>query len=241
MKKTIVSFLLLFFILPNYASNPDIIVTPEKCLVNSSVYVIFQWRVPYAVEDFNVTVFSDAIEFEESTLYYAGVAEDAKVFHIFEGKAIKPGNHTIKIQMKYFVNGVTVKKKFLANITILSLSEIATKNEVENVSEIDINNITILKNITENVSKNTSIMNSTNISNISINDNNVSLNKTNENVDITNSQENEDVNASNLCTNNETSAQSVQNTQNNSWLIYGIFGLVLGIAFGFVVMYLIKI
>jgi len=237
MKKIILYLLLLFFILPNYASNPDIIITPEKCLVNSSVYIIFQWRAPYAVENFNVTVFSDGIVFKNSTLYYAGVAEDVKILHIFEGKAIKPGIHTIKIQMEYFVNGVTVKKKFLDNITILSLSEITTKNEVENVSEIDINNITILKNITENTS-NTSMMNSTDIS---INDNNDGLNKTNANVNITNPQENKYRNLSNLCTNNETSLQSVQNTQDSSWIIYGIFGLVLGMVFGFVVMYIIKI
>ncbi|XRP96974.1 hypothetical protein ACO3UB_00210 [Methanocaldococcus sp. 16A] len=243
MKKIIISFLLLFFILPNYASNPEILITPEKCLVNNSVYVIFQWRAPYTVEDFNVTVSSDAVEFNNSTLHYAGVVEDARILHIFEGKAIKSGNHTIKILMKYFVDGITVKKKFLVNITILPLSKITTKNVIENVSGIN-HNITILKNITENISKNksTNIINSTNVSNISININ-VNSNKTNINDNTIKNTTDiiKNNGSSKLYVNNETSTENVQTTHYGSWLIYGIFGLVLGIVFGFVAMYLIKL
>ncbi|XRO76599.1 hypothetical protein ACO3VM_07435 [Methanocaldococcus sp. 10A] len=245
MRKIMISFLLLFFILPNYASNPEILITPEKCLVNNSVYVIFQWRAPYTVEDFNVTVSSDAVEFNNSTLHYAGVVEDAKILHIFKGKAIKPGNHTIKIQMKYFVDGITVKKKYIFNITILS--EIITKN-------IEIShNMTLLNNITENITecisenKSMSIINSTNASNILTNTTNT--NKTNSNK--TNINDNTIKNttldiiknngSSKLYVNNETSTKNVQTTHYGSWLIYGIFGLVLGIVFGFIVMYLIKL
>ncbi|XRO75357.1 hypothetical protein ACO3TA_00290 [Methanocaldococcus sp. 28A] len=245
MKKIIISLLLLFFILPIYASNPEILITPEKCLVNNSVYVIFQWRAPYTVEDFNVTVSSDAVEFNNSTLYYAGVVEDAKILHIFEGKAIKSGNHTIKIQMEYFVNGITVKRKFLFNITILPLFKITSKNVIENISEEINYNITILKNISGNISKN-NIINKKIVSNISIKNINISSNKTNiSNNNIKNSTQTINNGSSKLYTtnytNNETSTENVQSTNNGSWLIYGIFGLILGVIFGFIAMYLIKL
>ncbi|ACV24609.1 hypothetical protein [Methanocaldococcus fervens] len=219
MKKIIISilFALLFLLLPNYASNPDIIVAPEKCLVNDSVYVIFQWRAPYAVENFNITVYSDAIEFNESTLYYAGVAEDAKVFHIFKGRAVKPGNHTIKIQMSYIIEGISVKRKFLGNITIITLpiTEVEEKNVTLNKEEDKENKIL---NKTENITQQVNITTNTTISN-----------KTTNNIeDIINMQKNESV--------------TIQNNQGNiGSIIYGIFGLALGLAFGYVVMYLIKL
>ncbi|MEO2117656.1 MAG: hypothetical protein ABGW92_04535 [Methanocaldococcus sp.] len=249
MKKIILSLLLLFFITSNYATNPDIIVIPEKCLVNNSVYVIFQWRAPYNVEDFNVTVFSDAVVFKNSTLHYAGVAEDAKVFYIFEGKAIKSGNHTINVQMKYYINGVTIKKTFLENVTILLLPEITNKNVTNASSEI-YNNISTLKNVTNiftttniTISKNISKNISENISNIqisNISNNKLNLNKT-KNENLTNPNKNKKNNTSLHINNNETSTQGSQNTQNSGWLMYGIFGLILGIVFGFITIYLIKI
>jgi len=237
MKKIILSLLLLFFITSNYATNPDIMIIPEKCLVNNSVYVIFQWRAPYNVEDFNVTVSSDAVMFKNSTLHYAGVAEDAKVFYIFEGKAIKPGNHTIKVQMKYYIDGVTIKKTFLGNVTILLLPEITNKN-VTNASSEAHNNISTLKNITNtftttNISENISNIQISNISN-----NKLNLNKT-KNENLMNLNKNKKNNTS--INNNETSTQGSQNTQNSGWLMYGIFGLILGIVFGFITIYLIKI
>jgi hypothetical protein len=251
MKKFFLLLPLIFFLFAtNYASNPDIIIAPEKCLVNNSVYVIFQWRAPYAVEDFNVTVFSNAVKFENSTLHYAGVAGDAKVFHIFEGKAINPGNHTIKVQMKYFVDGVGVNKKFLFNVIILTLPEVTytnnTKNEeTENMSEIKLENITTSENITETFKNITTNITTVNTTSISINETNITLNETNKTENIWNIKNTNTTVSQEKITqksNDTSTTQTIENTQNiGNWLIYGILGLILGIVFGFIVMYIIKI
>ncbi|ADC69011.1 conserved hypothetical protein [Methanocaldococcus sp. FS406-22] len=247
MKKFFLLLPLIFFLFAtNYATNPDIIITPEKCLVNSSVYVIFQWRAPYAVEDFNVTVFSDAVEFENSTLHYAGVAEDAKVFHIFEGKAVKPGNHTIKVQMKYFVDGIDVNKEFLFNIIILTLPEVTypnnIKNETENISEIKLENTTTSENITKTFKNITTNITTVNTTNISINETNITLNETNKTENIKNTSTTTSQEKVTQKSNGTSTTQTVGNTQNTSnWLTYGILGLIIGIVFGFIVMYIIKI
>ncbi|GEM_PF-3362069 len=252
MKKMLLPILLSLFIflIPNYALSPEITVTPEKCLVNNTVYVIFQWRAPYNVEDFNVTVYSDAVLFKNSTLCYAGVAEDALIFHIFKGKAIKPGIHAINVQMSYFGNGIHKKEKYTLYVSILQ----PPKNNY--ITYKSNNNTSLLKNTTENITKR-NIINisklSKSIQNNSIpNSSNGKLNETNiTKAEInmskkTNLDNITNVNASKNITQkvSNTSTQTNENLkedENNNWLMYGIFGLVIGIIFGFVVMYIIKI
>ncbi|WP_064496539.1 hypothetical protein [Methanocaldococcus jannaschii] len=247
MKKVIIPLLisLFIFLIPNYALNPEIIVTPEKCLVNNSVYVIFQWRAPYNVEDFNVTVLSDAVVFKNSTLYYAGVAEDAKVFHIFEGEAVTPGNHTINVQMSYIIDGTLIKKKFLLNISILTLPEniYVSYNNTYNRDE---ENTSLLENITK-IFENTTNVTTPNSTNAIINETNITQNKTNisKNIDIGNITKANTTSQEKITQKfNNTSTQTIENVQKdkgNNWLMYGILGLIIGIVFGFVVMYIIKI
>ena len=238
-RKKLLLLLTLLLFTANYASNPEIIVVPEKCLINNSIYVIFQWRAPYTVENFNVTVSSDAVIFKNSTLYYAGVAEDAKILHIFEGKAVKCGNHTINVQMSYLVDKAHVKKTYTLNISIINIPE-----------KIIIKYIPL--NITQNTSKteNTTLqydnttVNITNTSTLNTSENmNTTINETNSKEEI-----NKSMNLTKTIENSSTSKISQNNsniktneTDNNDIITYGILGLILGIVFGFVVMYIIKL
>jgi len=238
-RKKLLLLLTLLLFTANYASNPEIIVVPEKCLINNSIYVIFQWRAPYTVENFNVTVSSDAVIFKNSTLYYAGVAEDAKILHIFEGKAVKCGNHTINVQISYLVDKAHVKKTYTLNISIINIPE-----------KIIIKYIPL--NITQNTSKteNTTLqydnttVNITNTSTLNTSENmNTTINETNSKEEI-----NKSMNLTKTIENSSTSKISQNNsniktneTDNNDIITYGILGLILGIVFGFVVMYIIKL
>ncbi|ACX72806.1 conserved hypothetical protein [Methanocaldococcus vulcanius M7] len=241
-RKKLLLILTLLLFTANYASNPEIIVVPEKCLVNNSIYVIFQWRAPYTVENFNVTVSSDAVVFKNSTLYYAGVAEDAKILHIFEGKAVKCGNHTINVQMSYLVNKAHVKKTYTLNISIINIPEkiiikYIPSNITENTSKTE--NTTLqytntttsnLTSLTLNTSENINATNKTN-SKEEVN------NTTNKSMNLTKAIEN--LTTSKISQN--SSIKTTNETDDNQLITYGILGLILGIIFGFVVVYIIKL
>ena len=222
-------FLLLLFLTLSllsviYASNPKITVVPEECLVNNSVYVIFQWKTPYAVEDFKVVVYSDVIDFENPILYYTGVTKDAEVFHIFKGKAIKPGNHTINVYMKYMFDGAYIKKKFEFNISILP--------KIQYVEKVKVVEKIIEKNVTPtNINKTVEVIN----------------NKTNvTTTPIIKKEENKTENTNNIKGSSESNQKNIApevSKELNSIFIevmYGIAGLVLGVVFGFVTMYVIR-
>jgi len=225
-------FLLLFLTLSLlsviYASDPKITVIPEECLINSSVYVIYQWEVPYAVEDFKLIVYSDAVDFENPTILYKGIAKDTEVFHIFKGKAIKPGNHTINVYMKYMVDGAYIKKKFAFNISILP--------KIQYVKEVKVVEKIVEKNVTStNINKTSVINNKTNI--------------TTEKTPIIKKEENKTEKNTNNIKKTEGSGDNQKNTApeitdelNDIFMdvMYGIAGLVLGVVFGFVTMYVIR-
>ena len=221
-------FLLLFLTLSLlsviYASNPKITVVPEECLVNNSVYVIYQWEAPYAVEDFKVIVYSDAVDFENPTILYKGIAKDTEVFHIFKGKAIKPGNHTINVYMKYMVDGAYIKKKFAFNISIL--------RKIQYVEEVKVVEKIIEKNVTStNINKTSVINNKTNI--------------TTEKTPIIKKEENKTDNIKKTESpgdNQKNTAPEITDELNDIFMdvMYGIAGLVLGVVFGFVTMYVIR-
>ncbi|NPA63266.1 MAG: hypothetical protein GXN95_06940 [Methanococci archaeon] len=238
-RKKLLLLLTLLLFTANYASNPEIIVVPEKCLINNSIYVIFQWRAPYTVENFNVTVSSDAVIFKNSTLYYAGVAEDAKILHIFEGKAVKCGNHTINVQMSYLVDKAHVKKTYTLNISIINIPEkIIIKyiplNITQNTSKTE-NTTLQYDNTTVNIT-NTSTLNTSENMNTTINETN-SKEEINKSMNLTKTIENSSI--SKISQNN--SNIKTNETDNNDIITYGILGLILGIVFGFVVMYIIKL
>ncbi|CAB3289534.1 conserved protein of unknown function [Methanocaldococcus lauensis] len=244
MKKIIFAFFFLIFLISeiSYALNtPEISIVPEKCLINDSVYVIFQWRTPYPIEDFNVTVYSDAIKFKNSTLHYAGVAEDVKIFYIFKGKAIKPGNHTIIVKMQYFGEGIYIKRTFLKKISILSLtinSNINLSTTTESKTNITvISNATINNIISNNVSNNIS-----NLGNVGLNTLNETKEVININISNKNQMENNSKNTSYVLKNNNSNTNiEYQQQQNDNILLYGILGLILGVLFGFFVIYIIKL
>jgi hypothetical protein len=224
MKKFFLPLLLLFFLLTiNFASKPDIIVVPEKCLINNSVYVIFQWRAPDTVDNFNVTVSSDAVEFENTSLCYAAVVEDSKIFHIFKGKAIKSGNHSIDVKMSYWIDGIRVKKKYELDISIIP--------KIVYVEKIKI----IEKIVEENVSMgiNSNISNKEQNSNVSVK-NTLNINPTiNKSFNtLTTSKE---INSSMATHHTDSHQNSIL-----SLLLYGVGGLILGVLFGFMVVYIIK-
>ncbi|WP_457613943.1 hypothetical protein [Methanocaldococcus sp.] len=238
-RKKLLLLLTLLLFTANYASNPEIIVVPEKCLINNSIYVIFQWRAPYTVENFNVTVSSDAVIFKNSTLYYAGVAEDAKILHIFEGKAVKCGNHTINVQMSYLVDKAHVKKTYTLNISIINIPEkIIIKYIPLNITQntLKTENTTLqYDNTTVNIT-NTSTLNTSENMNTTINETN-SKEEINKSMNLTKTIENSST--SKISQNN--SNIKTNETDNNDIITYGILGLILGIVFGFVVMYIIKL
>ena len=228
MKKLFLLFLALSLLSVIYASNPKITVVPKECLINNSVYVIYQWEVPYAVEDFRVTVYSDAVDFENSMILYEGIAKDAEIFHIFKGKAIKPGNHTIKVYMKYMSDGAYIKKKFAFNISILP--------KIQYVEKVKVVEKIIEKNVTSTNTNKTSVE--------------VANNKTNITTTppIIKKDEDKTENTNNI-KKTESSGSSQKNIPpeindelNGMFVdvLYGIAGLVLGVVFGFVTMYVIR-
>jgi hypothetical protein len=224
MKKLFLMFLTLSLLSVIYASNPKITVVPEECLINSNVYVIYQWKAPYDVEDFRVTVYSDAVDFEDSIILYKGVTKDTEIFHIFKGKAIKPGNYTINVYMKYMYDGAYIKKKYVFNISILPKIQYVEKVKV--IEKIIEKNVTSTNTINKTSVK--SVNNKTNITTTPI------IKKDENKTNTTNIKKTESSGAN---------VAPEMNKELNSIfkdIMYGIAGLVLGVVFGFVTMYVIR-
>ncbi|AEF96706.1 hypothetical protein [Methanotorris igneus] len=221
MKKFLPIFLLLM-LSPVFG---EFIVVPETVPINESVYVIFKWSCEQGISNFNVTINSDAVEFENNSLYYAGVAANAEIIKLFKGKAKKLGNHTIVITMDYWKNGCHIRKKHYLNISIIPKTIIKIKKEV--VEKIIVKNETInessINNITNNKSKNESAQTTVQ-----------TINKNNSNIEnITNVEISINVN-------NSQSQKNTESLYSLHSLYYVIGGLLVGILSGIAFMYAIK-
>ncbi|WP_423791911.1 hypothetical protein ACPB8Q_04035 [Methanocaldococcus indicus] len=220
MKLNLLMFLFLFFAF-TIVNAQEIDIVPKTPYVNDSVYIIFEWRAPTNLEDFNLTITSDTIDFKNTTLYYAGVAKDTLIFNIFEGTAKYPGTNYITIDMSYYVDGTKITKTITKNIYVQKPKVI-----IKYVPKYIYVNVTKYIN-TSKYENNTSLVKEKN-NNTNIIEENISTNI-----------QKEKNSTNNYTTTNTNTTESSGITPMT--ILYGIIGLILGFGATYMFIYIMKL